>query len=333
MKQAVKNAKTDSQVDIGSKFGMTAQVIVGQRVRAPDGKDVMKFALISFAIPPGIEDKGPEIIREAMMRAHFPSGRIVAFNTQGSLYGLLRPTDQMLDAHADVVSGFYGAVESVVRKHHPLQDHEYVRGFYDMHAAREMGLPALTRDVANLLRSPTLTRITWDDTLRFGPLFRMELYYDGEKFYTYGPNNTMVEYNAGIVSDVMNLGHRAYMEMLLSDIAAAFAAGAPGVLGYQVDSTLHVGSCGASAKSIAFYKRGMAAAATEATVKSRTEDNLHGADLKILVENETSQDRERARFLTSAEAIRAEAIAARGSFVCPSCGAPISGGHVCGKVH
>lgn len=235
-------------------WGMFVQAIVGQRVTDDSGREVMKLALVSFPLPPGLEDRGADIIRSALGR---PDEEVVQFNSEGTLLAHLSSSQAPISySSLGVFSDLYNAAGTVVAANHPNQRGANVEHFRKFQVSRNLRLGVLQNDVMSILYRPEHQNSSaWD--LNFGGAFRQEMLFDGERIMAPNPNNEIVELTPMLANKDHDYGHSDWLRWLIASVTAAYKGGAKSIVGFHVDSTVTVSSCGGSKGCSDFYEKTM----------------------------------------------------------------------------
>ncbi|MDE1825510.1 MAG: hypothetical protein KGH61_01565 [Candidatus Micrarchaeota archaeon] len=280
--------------EMSKQWGMFAQAIVGQRLTNPEGKDIMKFVMVSFPIPPGLEKKGEKLIRMAMQGeiAATLEGKTESFNNEGTLLAHLAASQsQVNDKALGIFGGLYNAALSAVRQFHPEQSDENIQYFYKFQNSLKSRLGVLLEDSKAILKISEYQNLSAWET-KYGGAFRQEMIFEDGKLFTLDPNNKLMEVNASLANSGIDYGHADWLTYLLGYINAAYQSGAMSVLGYQIDSTMTVSSCGGSEKSAAFYDQSMEKARAESKIHERQEhidqarrDYAQQEELKMIAYN------------------------------------------------
>ena len=259
--------------EMNKQWGMFAQAIVGQRLTNADGKEIMKFVMVSFPMPPGLEKKGEELIRMAMHEeiAATLGGKTVSFNNEGTLLANLAHSQNPIDDKAlGIFGGLYDAAGDAVRGFHPDQADKNIQYFYKFHNSLKSRLGVLLEDSKAILSTSEYHNLSAWET-KFGGAFRQEMIFIDGKLFTLDPNNKMMEVNASLANAGIDYGHGRWLTYLVDYINTAHQSGAMSVLGYQIDSTMTVSSCGGSEKSAAFYDQSMERTRVESKIHERQE--------------------------------------------------------------
>ncbi len=237
------------------EWGMFVQAIIGQRVTATNGEEVMKIALVSFPLPPGVEQKGIEIIKSAM-RGRFLESDLRTFNDEGTLIGYFSTAHGGIGESRKIISDLYGAAGVNVAKFHPDLSASNVRNFYLFQESRRSRLGILEADIAAVLSSPAhIGSSAWDT--RFGGGFRQEWIYKGGKIYAPNAKDELIELTVGLANKDADFGHSKWLAWLIQSISSAYSNGANSFVGFHSDSTITVNMCAGSDGCATFYRQTM----------------------------------------------------------------------------
>jgi len=246
--------KEQQAVPIEMTWGMFAQAIVGQRVTTSQGNEIMKLAVVSFPIPPGVEDKGAGIIEHVLGKK---SNGIMSFNDDGTLLASFGRSQDNLDQFG-IFSKLYEAGGMIIDRHHPDKDHENLDYFRRFQDSRQSKIPELIADVKELLSVPQHTMRSAMADADFGGAFRQEWMLVNGKIMATNIEGHLQELTAAL--GTQEEGHAAWLEWLVNYINTAFESGARSIIGLQVDSTTTVKGCGGSDEANAFYNRSVGGA-------------------------------------------------------------------------